>query len=178
MPYKHNKNCTSCARIKLEVGKSHKGRVVSRLFKLFDDYLMQKTTLVAIAEEYKGLVPLASISRHSQKHQTFGSEDIAVSKVKELQKKSSDEKIKLILKSAIKADDMRGMMKQMFEEIMEDEGKRAEFMRKFKPSDAIKMMNDEETLELKKVDTAHEIVKTMNAFASGGTIIQLPEEQD
>lgn len=139
---------------------------------------MQKMTLVEIADMYKGKLTLASISNHAMKHQLFDTEDVAVSKVKELQKKSSDEKIKLILKSAIKADDMRGMMKQMFEEIMEDDTKRAEFMRKFKPSDAIKMMNDEETLELKKVDTAHEIVKTMNAFASGGTIIQLPEEKE
>lgn len=166
-------------RIRDEVAGSHHGRKVSRLFSLIDDYHMGKITLVEISEKYKKTGPsLASISTHANKHQQFDSEDIAVSQVKELQKKSADEKIKMILQSQTKAQDLREMMKQILEETLADPVKRAEFQRKLKPSDAIKMIGDEETLELKKVDTAHEIVKTMNAFASGGTIIQLPEEQE
>jgi hypothetical protein len=123
-------------------------------------------------------ISVQALTNHKNFHQMFTAEDVATSQVKALQRKSDNEKINIILKSALKADDMRSMMKEMFQEIMDDEVKRANFMKKFTPSVAAKMINDEEALELKKVDSAHEIVKTMNAFASGGLAINLPTPKE
>lgn len=177
MAYKHSKRCSVCVRIRQEIGDSHRGRAISRLWRYIEDHHLGKMSLPQIVEQYPDIAE-RSLANHKNFHQMLTAEDVATSQVKALQRKSDTEKINIILKSALKADDMRSMMKEMFQEIMDDEVKRANFMKKFTPSVAAKMINDEEALELKKVDSAHEIVKTMNAFASGGLSINLPTPKE
>lgn len=177
MSYKHNGACSSCRQIRAEVDGDHHGRKVSRLFREIDNYHWGKQTLVAICDMYKGEPSIKSLENHSRHHQLFTSEDIAASRIKELQRKSADEKIQAIFKASINSQDIRAMVKGMFLEILEDETKREKFLGKLKPADMIKMATDEDTLELKRVDTVNDVLKTMNAFASGATAIDIPYEE-
>ena len=172
MAYKHNNACKACNIIREEVRTHHKGRKNSPLWRAFEDYQYGRRTLVSITQDYPVLT-LTNVTRHKDKHQVFTVDDVQNSHISELQRVADNEKLKVIFKAALKADDMRTMVKEMLTEIMNDEDAREKFKNKLKPSDIIKMANDEDTLELKKVDTAHEIMKTMNAFASGETIIEM-----
>lgn len=174
MAYNHSNRCKVCMRIRYEISGSHKGRQKSQLWRFIEDYHFGTMTMVEIASAYPDLM-LKSIEVHKNKHQMLTAEDAITSQIKELQRKSDNEKLQTIFKASLKADDMRSMIKDMLTEIMSDEESREKFKSRLKPSDIIKMANDEDTLELKKVDTAHEIMKTMNAFQSGATEIEATE---
>jgi len=126
--------------------------------------------LSVIARDYEGKGPgkfaYLSLWKHSHTHQGIDADTLAESRIHRLSKDMENTKIRELVSHT----DIRQSILDAAKKLMED----PEWVAKIKPSDALKAAKDTSDIEEKHLDRQVEVLKMVNAFASG-EIVREPE---
>jgi hypothetical protein len=155
-PVKTCKVCKIVSRGDLEGKKLLKRIYESRA------YVRGAEPLTAIVADYQGrpdAFTYLSIHKHCQKHQGIDADTLANSRIARANKSLENDRIR----EMVKHTDVRQEIMEAAAKLLQD----PEWVKKIKPSDALKAAKDTSDIEEKHLDRQMEVMKMVNAFASG-----------
>lgn len=154
--------CRVCQTIKKESRGGKTSKLQERIYRTYvaNTRKFGEDSLSQIQRDYKHIFSYNSLRTHAINHQALTEDDLLAVKIQKVHQQSVVENVTKVVKHS----DIRQTVMQIAEELLASRD--PEFMKKLRPSDAIRAAKDQFDVEAKQTDQAMELQKMVWAFAS------------